>query len=160
MTRKGANKTGSPFTGDYAGDLLYSTLKKAKLSSGSYRSSINDELSLVNCTITNAVRCVPPQNKPIGSEIKNCSQYLRSTIKQHKNLKVIISLGHISHKSVISTLDKKQSNYKFKHGMIHIIDNISLIDSYHCSRYNTNTGRLTEEMFQKIFLLAYKILKK
>ena len=157
---KGANKTGRPFTGDYAGDLLYSTLKKAKLSSGSYRSSINDELSLVNCTITNAVRCVPPQNKPIGSEIKNCSQYLRSTIKQHKNLKVIISLGHISHKSVISTLDKKQSNYKFKHGMIHIIDNISLIDSYHCSRYNTNTGRLTKKMFQKIFLLANKILKK
>ena len=156
---QGANKTGRPFTGDYAGDLLYKTINKFNFSKGKYAGTIDDSLKLKDCTITNAVRCVPPQNKPISEEINNCNNFLKKTIEIHKNLKVIIALGLIAHKSIISALNLKQKLYKFKHGNKHKIDNLILIDSYHCSRYNTNTGRLNEEMFEKIFFEAKKELK-
>ena len=156
---QGANKTGRPFTGDYAGDLLYKTINKFNFSKGKYAGTIDDSLKLKDCTITNAVRCVPPQNKPISEEINNCNNFLKKTIEINKNLKVIIALGLIAHKSIISALNLKQKLYKFKHGNKHKIDNLILIDSYHCSRYNTNTGRLNEEMFEKIFFEAKKELK-
>lgn len=156
---QGANKTGRPFTGDYAGDLLYKTINKFNFSKGKYAGTIDDSLKLKDCTITNAVRCVPPQNKPISEEINNCNNFLKKTIKINKNLKVIIALGLIAHKSIISALNLKQKLYKFKHGNKHKIDNLILIDSYHCSRYNTNTGRLNQEMFEKIFFEAKKELK-
>ena len=156
---QGANKTGRPFTGDYAGDLLYKTINKFNFSKGKYAGTIDDSLKLKDCTITNAVRCVPPKNKPISEEINNCNDFLKKTIEIHKNLKVIIALGLIAHKSIISALNLKQKLYKFKHGNKHKIDNLILIDSYHCSRYNTNTGRLNQEMFEKIFFEAKKELK-
>ena len=156
---QGANKTGRPFTGDYAGDLLYKTINKFNFSKGKYGGTIDDSLKLKDCTITNAVRCVPPQNKPISEEINNCNNFLKKTIEIHKNLKVIIALGLIAHKSIISAFNLKQKLYKFKHGNKHKINNLILIDSYHCSRYNTNTGRLNEEMFEKIFFEAKKELK-
>ena len=156
---QGANKTGRPFTGDYAGDLLYKTINKFNFSKGKYAGTIDDSLKLKDCTITNAVRCVPPLNKPISEEINNCNNFLKKTIEIHKNLKVIIALGLIAHKSIISALNLKQKLYKFKHGNKHKIDNLILIDSYHCSRYNTNTGRLNQEMFEKIFFEAKKELK-
>ena len=156
---QGANKTGRPFTGDYAGDLLYKTINKFNFSKGKYAGTIDDSLKLKDCTITNAVRCVPPQNKPISEEINNCNNFLKKTIEIHKNLKVIIALGLIAHKSIISALNLKQKLYNFKHGNKHKIDNLILIDSYHCSRYNTNTGRLNQEMFEKIFFEAKKELK-
>jgi len=156
---QGANKTGRPFTGDYAGDLLYKTINKFNFSKGKYAGTIDDSLKLKDCTITNAVRCVPPKNKPISEEINNCNNFLKKTIENHKNLKVIIALGLIAHKSIISALNSKQKLYKFKHGNKHKIDNLILIDSYHCSRYNTNTGRLNQEMFEKIFFEAKKELK-
>ena len=156
---QGANKTGRPFTGDYAGDLLYKTINKFNFSKGKYAGTIDDSLKLKDCTITNAVRCVPPQNKPISEEINNCNNFLKKTIEIHKNLKVIIALGLIAHKSIISALNLTQQLYKFKHGNKHKIDNLILIDSYHCSRYNTNTGRLNQEMFEKIFFEAKKELK-
>ena len=156
---QGANKTGRPFTGDYAGDLLYKTINKFNFSKGKYAGTIDDSLKLKDCTITNAVRCVPPHNKPISEEINNCNNFLKKTIEIHKNLKVIIALGLIAHKSIISALNLKQKLYKFKHGNKHKIDNLILIDSYHCSRYNTNTGRLNQEMFEKIFFEAKKELK-
>ena len=156
---QGANKTGRPFTGDYAGDLLYKTINKFNFSKGKYGGTIDDSLKLKDCTITNAVRCVPPQNKPISEEINNCNNFLKKTIEIHKNLKVIIALGLIAHKSIISAFNLKQKLYKFKHGNKHKINNLILIDSYHCSRYNTNTGRLNDEMFEKIFFEAKKELK-
>ena len=156
---QGANKTGRPFTGDYAGDLLYKTINKFNFSKGKYGGTIDDSLKLKDCTITNAVRCVPPQNKPISEEINNCNNFLKKTIEIHKNLKVIIALGLIAHKSIISAFNLKQKLYKFKHGNKHKINKLILIDSYHCSRYNTNTGRLNEEMFEKIFFEAKKELK-
>ena len=156
---QGANKTGRPFTGDYAGDLLYKTINKFNFSKGKYGGTIDDSLKLKDCTITNAVRCVPPQNKPISEEINNCNNFLKKTIEIHKNLKVIIALGLIAHKSIISAFNLKQKLYKFKHGNKHEINNLILIDSYHCSRYNTNTRRLNDEMFEKIFFEAKKELK-
>lgn len=151
---KGANKTGRPFTGDYAGDLLYKTLEKFGFSNDLYHGMLNDGLRLYNCSITNAVKCVPPQNKPVSEEIKNCNHFLKLTIENHKNLKVIIALGLVAHNSVLSALCLKQKLYKFKHGSKHKLKNLTLIDSYHCSRYNTNTGRLNEKMFKEVFLKA------
>tara|TARA_B100000123_G_C25705104_1_gene417183 strand:+ start:415 stop:1053 length:639 start_codon:yes stop_codon:yes gene_type:complete len=151
---KGANKTGRPFTGDYAGDLLYKTLETFGFSNDLYHGMLNDGLRLYNCSITNAVKCVPPQNKPVSEEIKNCNHFLKLTIENHKNLKVIIALGLVAHNSVLSALCLKQKLYKFKHGSKHKLKNLTLIDSYHCSRYNTNTGRLNEKMFKEVFLKA------
>tara|TARA_B100001175_G_scaffold316372_1_gene330121 strand:- start:267 stop:911 length:645 start_codon:yes stop_codon:yes gene_type:complete len=148
----GANRTGRPFTGDHAGLILFSTLKKFGFSRGLYKENGFDSLELDNCSITNAVRCVPPKNLPNINEIKNCEIFLQTTIKKHKNLKLIIALGLISHKSIVSSFGFKQKDFKFGHKNKHKINqSITLIDSYHCSRYNTNTKRLTQSMFDEIF---------
>ncbi len=149
---KGANFTGRPFTGDYAGDLLYATLLKSDFALGEYKSHKNDGLELINTRITNAVRCVPPENKPTGAEINTCLQFLKTEIADMPNLKIILSLGLVSHNAVLKTLGHKQSAFKFAHGAMHNLkDDLKLIDSYHCSRYNTNTGRLTTKMFEDVF---------
>ena len=155
----GANKTGRPFTGDYAGLTLFHTLKKFSLLKGQYKDDGHDSIKLENCSITNAVRCVPPKNLPNSDEIKNCENFLKSTISLHKNLKVIVALGLISHKSIVSTFNLKQKDYKFGHFNKHSLSKkIKLIDSYHCSRYNINTKRLTQAMFDEIFIETKKIL--
>ncbi len=158
---RGANQTGRPFTGDYAGDLLYATLLKFGFAKGEYQSHPEDGLELINTLITNAVRCVPPQNKPIGAEIKTCRSFLINRMQALKKLKLIISLGRIAHESVIASKSLKQKDYKFVHGQPATLpDGKILLSSYHCSRYNTNTGRLTTEMFEDIFRAARKILAK
>lgn len=149
---KGANRTGRPFTGDAAGDLLYPTLVKFGLAQGSYDQSPDDGLELTKCRITNAVRCVPPQNKPNPKEFAACRPFLEAEIAAMTNLRTIVSLGGDSHKVVLKTFGHKQSAFKFAHGARHDLgDGLTLADSYHCSRYNTNTGRLTEQMFEDVF---------
>lgn len=149
---RGANFTGRPFTGDFAGDLLYSTLKKYGFAEGEYKADPNDGLTLINCRITNAVRCLPPENKPIGSEINTCLTFLRSQMDHMPNLKVIVSLGLVSHNAVLKSSGEKLSAHKFAHKAIHLLQNgLTLIDSYHCSKYNTSTKRLTEPMFHEVF---------
>lgn len=147
---KGANFTGRPFTGDYAGDLLYPTLHKFGFASGTYGAHADDGFMLKNARITNAVRCVPPQNKPVGVEINACNDFLAREIQAMPSLKIILSLGLVSHKAVLKALGHKQSAYKFVHGAAHDLGTCTLVDSYHCSRYNTNTGRLTTEMFEAV----------
>ncbi|MEO0329569.1 MAG: uracil-DNA glycosylase [Pseudomonadota bacterium] len=156
---KGANKTGRPFTGDFAGDLLYETLQKFDLAEGSYEGHEGDTLTLNNCAITNAVRCVPPQNKPTSHEINQCRPFLKNTIDRFENLRAIISLGKISHDSVVRTLGHKLSAYPFKHNSNYEFETIVLHSSYHCSRYNTNTRRLTPEMFENVFETTLKTLR-
>lgn len=149
---RGANCTGRPFTGDWAGDLLYATLDKFGFSQGRYNQTPDDGLKLINCRIANAVRCVPPENKPIGSEMKACLPFLEYEIAAMPNLKAILSLGLISHNNVLKAFGLKQSAAKFSHRAVFDLKNgISLFDSYHCSRYNTNTKRLTEAMFHDVF---------
>ncbi len=149
---KGANRTGRPFTGDYAGNLLYSTLCKFDFAEGVYQARPDDTLKLKDCSITNAVRCLPPQNKPIASEIRQCRQFLMAEIERSKSLKAILALGRIAHDTLIRNFDLKLADYRFKHGARHDLPSrITLFDSYHCSRYNTNTRRLSEEMFHDVF---------
>jgi uracil-DNA glycosylase family 4 len=146
----GANRTGRPFTGDYAGDLLYATLLRHHLARGTYEKSAGDGLELVDCAITNAVRCVPPQNKPLPVEIKTCRQFLTVQIASMPHLHAILALGKIAHDSVCETLGVKKSAHPFGHGKFYTLGKIRLIASYHCSRYNTNTGVLTGEMFDAV----------
>jgi uracil-DNA glycosylase len=146
---KGANRTGRPFTGDYAGDLLYETLIEFGFASGKFEARIDDSLELLNCRITNAVRCVPPDNKPTPLETNTCRRFLEATITP--SVKAIVCLGRISHESTLRALGVKLSAYPFKHGAIHEIKGLKLFDSYHCSRYNTNTGVLTSAMFKAVF---------
>ena len=156
---RGANKTGRPFTGDFAGDLLYRTLSEFNLSSGLFNPSTEDDLKLLDCRITNAVKCVPPQNKPVASEIKNCQKFLRSEIESMKKLRVILALGTVAHNSALDIFGCRKSNHKFAHNSLHHLnDKITLVDSYHCSRYNTNTGRLTEKMFREVFISLMRIM--
>ena len=159
---QGANKTGRPFTGDWAGDLLYTTLLKFGLATGTYGAHADDGLKLERTMITNAVRCVPPQNKPIGAEMKNCRPFLQARIESLPKLKVLICLGRISHDNTLSALGQKRSAFTFAHNAAHHIETetqkLTIIDSYHCSRYNTNTGRLTEAMFEDVFTQACKML--
>jgi len=154
---QGANRTGRPFTGDWAGDLLYATLLKLKLAKGDYEERIDDTLELVDCRIVNSVRCVPPQNKPEPSEIKTCRQFLISELDTMPNLTTILALGKIAHESALKTLDARISAYPFKHGAVYKIGKFQLISSYHCSRYNTNTGVLTTEMFETVVADAKKL---
>ncbi|MBM3534619.1 MAG: uracil-DNA glycosylase [Alphaproteobacteria bacterium] len=148
---KGANKTGRPFTGDYAGDLLYATLAKHGLSRGVYAARADDGLSLVGCRITNAVRCVPPQNKPLPIEENTCRPFFERELASLPLLETILALGLVAHNQVLKALGLKRSTYPFKHGALHALPNrLSLADSYHCSRYNTNTGVLTAEMFDEV----------
>jgi uracil-DNA glycosylase len=154
---QGANRTGRPFTGDWAGDLLYATLLKHRLAKGVYDERIDDSLELVDCRIANAVRCVPPQNKPEPSEIKTCRQFLTSELETLPNVKVILALGKIAHDSVCDTLGARKAAHPFKHGVAYKIGKFTLISSYHCSRYNTNTGVLTTDMFETVVGQARKL---
>jgi len=149
---KGANCTGRPFTGDYAGDLLYATLLKFGLAEGTYLERADDGLRLKGVRITNAVRCVPPENKPEPSEIKSCRPFLIEEMASLGSLKVILALGTLAHTQVLATLGLRQAAYKFGHQAQHVLPGgLVLADSYHCSRYNTNTGRLTTGMFEAVF---------
>lgn len=148
---QGANRTGRPFTGDYAGDLLYATLNKFGFANARFEARPDDGLELIDTRITNAVRCVPPENKPVGAEIAACRPFLSATIKAMPNLRAIVALGRIAHESLIVALGERPSRYGFGHGVRHEINALSIFDSYHCSRYNTNTGRLTPEMFETVF---------
>ncbi len=148
---QGANRTGRPFTGDWAGDLLYETLLDFGFATGTYAEHANDGLTLINCAITNAVRCVPPQNKPTPQEITQCRPFLQNTIESLPELKIIVSLGRIAHESTVRALGFKLKDAPFAHGAEHKLGALTLINSYHCSRYNTNTGVLTREMFRDVF---------
>ncbi len=148
---RGANRTGRPFTGDYAGELLYGTLLKFGFARGRFEARPDDGLELVDCMVTNAVRCVPPENKPTTAEINTCRSFLSARIASMPRLAAIVCLGRISHDSTIVALGKRKSAYPFAHGAVHRIDAVALHDSYHCSRYNTNTGVLTPQMFEGVF---------
>lgn len=152
---KGANATGRPFTNDYAGDILYSSLLNVGLAEGTYGRVKDDGLQLLNCRITNAVRCVPPENKPETAEIKQCNLFLRQEMAAMPRLKLIVSLGGISHKAVLQAIGVKISTYPFVHGAEHLLpDGRLLLDSYHCSRYNINTGRVTQDMIESVLRQA------
>ncbi len=144
---RGANRTGRPFTGDYAGDLLYSALAKFGFAQGEYRARPDDGLRLVDCRITNAVRCVPPENKPTPAEITACRQFLAATIADMPRLSAVLALGRIAHDSVVVAQGARRSAHSFAHGCEHEIGALKLYSSYHCSRLNTNTGVLTPKMF-------------
>jgi uracil-DNA glycosylase len=148
---QGANRTGRPFTGDHAGVLLYGTLKDYGFARGNYDARPDDGMELIDCRITNAVRCVPPENKPTPAEISTCRDFLQATIAEMKNLRAVLALGQIAHKSVLTALAAKKSTNPFKHGAKHRFGTLTLFSSYHCSRYNTNTGVLTPAMFRKVF---------
>lgn len=148
---KGANATGRPFTGDYAGIILYSALSRFGFAQGTFDARADDGLELLNLRITNAVRCVPPENKPTPAEAKTCNQFLVQEISAMKNLKIFLSLGLTSHQAVLKTLKLRQADYKFAHGAVHRLpDGRLLVDSYHTSRYNIQTGRLTQAMFDTV----------
>lgn len=148
---QGANRTGRPFTGDYAGDLLYATLLEYGFAQGSYQARPDDGLRLVDCRIANAVHCVPPQNKPLPIEINTCRQFLVANLETMPKLRAIVALGRIAHDSVLKPLNLKASQAPFGHGAVHQAGAFKLYDSYHCSRYNTNTGVLTTDMFRSVF---------
>jgi uracil-DNA glycosylase family 4 len=148
---QGANRTGRPFTGDYAGDLLYATLLKYGFARGRYQARPDDGLELVDCRISNAVRCVPPQNKPLPAEINACRPFLSATITAMPRLRAIVALGRVAHDTLVKTLKLRASEAPFAHGAVHQAGPFRLYDSYHCSRYNTNTGVLTDEMFRSVF---------
>jgi uracil-DNA glycosylase family 4 len=148
---RGANRTGRPFTGDYAGDLLYRTMIAHGLARGVYEARPDDGLELIGSAITNAVRCVPPQNKPVGAEIATCRQFLSATINRFENLQAILTLGTIAHQSTVRALGQRVAAVPFQHGGRYEVGSLSIFPSYHCSRYNTNTGVLTEAMFDHVF---------
>jgi len=148
----GANQTGRPFTGDWAGDLLYSALDKFGFSRGKYAGRADDGLELNDVMITNAVRCVPPQNKPVGAECAACRPFLTDQIKALSSIKAMLCLGKISHDNTVRAMELRLKNYPFGHHKIHELQGGKrLYSSYHCSRYNTNTKRLTEKMFFDVF---------
>ncbi|MGY3609534.1 MULTISPECIES: uracil-DNA glycosylase [unclassified Bradyrhizobium] len=155
---QGANRTGRPFTGDYAGDLLYATLLEFGFAKGVYEARPDDGLRLVDCRISNAVRCVPPQNKPLPIEINTCRKFLAATIATMPRLRAIVLLGRIAHESTVKALGLRNAAAPFAHAAVHEAGNIRLYDSYHCSRYNTNTGVLTPKMFRDVFAQVRKDL--
>jgi uracil-DNA glycosylase family 4 len=155
---QGANRTGRPFTGDYAGDLLYATLLEYGFAKGVYQARPDDGLKLVDCRISNAVRCVPPQNKPLPAEINTCRQFLAATIATMPKLRAIVALGRIAHESTLKALGLRNGVAPFAHGAVHGAGAVRLYDSYHCSRYNTNTRVLTPEMFRNVFAKVRKDL--
>ena len=155
----GANATGRPFTGDYAGILLYQTLHSFGFASAPQSISVDDGLNLIRCRITNAVKCLPPQNKPVGAEINNCRDFLQHELDAFGAGGVVVALGAIAHKSVITGFGLRQKDFIFGHAAEHVMPRgIRLIDSYHCSRYNTQTRRLTADMFAQVFSRARVIL--
>ena len=148
---RGANRTGRPFTGDYAGDLLYSTLLRFGLARGRFEARPDDGLQLLGTAIVNAVRCVPPQNKPTPAEIATCRAFLVPTIGRFPSLRAVLALGAIAHQSTVRALGGRVAALPFRHGGRHEVARVTLFSSYHCSRYNTNTGVLTERMFVRVF---------
>lgn len=157
---RGANRTGRPFTGDYAGELLYSTLCEFGFATGRFEARPDDSLKLIDACIINAVRCVPPENKPIGSEINNCRQFLAPAFSRFKNLRAVVTLGTIAHQSTVRALSEPVSRHAFGHGVTTDIGKLRIFSSYHCSRYNTNTGRLTDAMFRDVFRNVRAYLNK
>jgi len=148
---QGANRTGRPFTGDYAGELLYGTLIKFGFAKGVFRADPNDGLEMRRTLLTNAVRCVPPQNKPTPAEINTCNAFLAAQIAALPRLKAVVALGRIAHDAALSALSRRRSQFAFAHGAVHDLGGLRLFDSYHCSRYNTNTRVLTPAMFEAVF---------
>ena len=154
----GANRTGRPFTGDHAGILLYETLYKYGFGSAPESVSADDGLALLDCRITNAVKCLPPDNKPVGAEINTCNRYLANELDTIQPGSVVLALGGIAHRAIVKARGLRQADYKFAHAAEHDLGAFSMLDSYHCSRYNTNTGRLTPAMFDAVFERARKML--
>jgi len=154
----GANRTGRPFTGDHAGILLYQMLHKFGFATHDESLAADDELQLTNCRITNAVKCLPPDNKPVGAEINTCNSFLANELQGLPDPSLVLALGGIAHRAVIKAFAMRQADYKFAHAAVHDLGPIRLLDSYHCSRYNTNTRRLTSEMFEAIFAQARELL--
>jgi uracil-DNA glycosylase family 4 len=156
---KGANRTGRPFTGDFAGDLLYATLLEFGFARGRYAAATDDGLALVDCMITNAVRCVPPENKPTPAEIGACRPFLTARIAALPSLAAVLALGRIAHDSTLAALGARRSAFPFAHGARHQLrPDLTMFDSFHCSRYNTNTGRLTPQMFRSVLAAIRKHL--
>ena len=155
---RGANRTGRPFTGDYAGFLLYQTLQKYGLAEGVYEERIDDTLRLTGCVILNSVKCLPPANKPLPQEVATCQRYYLASLEQLPNLRVLVALGQIAHVNAVRSAGGRQADYKFAHLAEHRLpDGRILLDSYHCSRYNQNTGRLTQAMFEAVFARAVEL---
>ena len=155
----GAHRTGRPFTGDYAGDLLYATLTKFGFANGRFDARPDDGLILSNAMVTNAVRCVPPQNKPIGAEINACRPFMLARLDALSNLRAVVCLGRIAHDTLIRGLGERLVAFPFAHQAQHEIGTLRIFDSYHCSRYNTNTRRLTPAMFEAVFADVVEFLK-
>jgi len=156
----GANATGRPFTGDHAGILLYQMLYQFGFSTHAESVAADDELRLTNCRITNAVKCLPPDNKPVGAEINTCNTFLANELEIMPKGSVVLALGGIAHRAVIKARGYRQVEFKFSHEALHDLGDLLLLDSYHCSRYNTNTRRLTTEMFASVFSKAKALLDK
>jgi uracil-DNA glycosylase family 4 len=156
----GANRTGRPFTGDHAGILLYQMLHKYGFSSRDHSTAADDALALIDCRITNAVKCLPPDNKPVGAEVNTCNRFLASELALLPATSIVLALGGIAHRAIIKALSRRQADYKFAHAALHDLGEFRLLDSYHCSRYNTNTRRLTEAMFDDVFAKARDLLVK
>lgn len=156
----GANRTGRPFTGDHAGILLYETLHKFGFSSHVESLAADDDLALTDCRITNAVKCLPPDNKPVGVEINTCNAFLANELQGLPGGSVVLALGGIAHRAIVKAVGLRQADYKFAHAAVHDLGDFRVIDSYHCSRYNTNTRRLTTGMFEDVFAKARAMLEK
>ena len=156
----GANRTGRPFTGDHAGILLYQMLHKYGFASRDHSTAADDGLELLDCRITNAVKCLPPDNKPVGAEINTCNTFLANELATLPAGSIVMALGGIAHRAIVKAVGARQADYKFAHAALHDLPDFQVLDSYHCSRYNTNTGRLTEAMFDAIFAQARELLDK
>ena len=154
----GANRSGRPFTGDHAGIMLYEVLHQFGFASHPESVSSDDPLILTNCRITNAVKCLPPDNKPVGAEVNTCNAFLANELATLGDSAVVIALGGIAHKAIVRALGLRQADYKFGHEALHDLGRLRMLDSYHCSRYNTNTGRLTRDMFESVFRTAKSLL--
>ena len=154
----GANRTGRPFTGDHAGIMLYEILHQFGFASNPESVAADDGLTLENCRITNAVKCLPPQNKPVGAEVNTCNRFLANELRSLPEGSVALALGGIAHKAIVRALELRQADYNFAHAAVHDLGSLKLLDSYHCSRYNTNTGRLTRDMFEAVFKTAQSLL--
>ena len=157
---RGANRTGRPFTGDHAGILLYQMLHKYGFGTRDRSESADDGLELIDCRITNAVKCLPPENKPVGAEINTCNAFLARELQTLPQGSVVMALGGIAHRAIIKAMGLRQADYKFGHAALHDLGTFRVLDSYHCSRYNTNTGRMTEPMFDAVFAQARALLDK
>ena len=151
---RGANRTGRAFTGDMSGALLFSTLLRHRLARGAFTNDAQDSLELIDTAVGNAVRCVPPENRPTGGETANCRPFLENTLEMMPDLKAIVTLGKIAHDNTVRAFGARIADHPFSHGAVSDIGNIKIVASYHCSRYNVNTRRLTPEMFDDVFARA------